>query len=89
MAHTFDVSVQMHLCGGPVATAASLQLEATLPNLLIHEQHAVATFAPNIDLCVNDYQPVDGYFEFPDLPGIGQELSEQAISNADIYTVTG
>lgn len=31
--------VQIHVCGGPIATAAALQLEATIPNFVIHERH--------------------------------------------------
>ncbi len=87
MGHVYDCAVQMHVCGGPLATAAALQLEAVIPNFLIHEHHCVSLLEKNIKLCKYDYQPKDGYFETPDLPGIGQELSEQAIAEADIVTV--
>ena len=36
----------------------------------------------NIDLGTHDYQPVDGYCAVPELPGLGQELSEQAMAGA-------
>jgi L-alanine-DL-glutamate epimerase-like enolase superfamily enzyme len=36
---------------------------------------------------IYDYQPVDGYFEVPDLPGIGQELSKEAMDTAIKATV--
>ncbi|MFS0784446.1 mandelate racemase/muconate lactonizing enzyme family protein [Bacillus sp. 1P06AnD] len=87
MAHIYDASVQMHICGGPLATAAALQLEAVIPNFQIHEHHAAALLDENIELCKYDYQPQNGYFEVPDLPGIGQELSEKAINTAYIETV--
>lgn len=87
MAHAYDVAVQAHVCGGPIAIAAALQLEAVLPNFVIHEHHAAALMQENIDLCEHDYQPENGVFSIPDLPGIGQELTAHAIANADIYTV--
>lgn len=86
MANVYDCAVQVHVCGGPIATAAALQLEAVIPNFLIHEQHAVACLKDNIATCKYDYQPRDGYFAIPDRPGIGQELTETAMSEA--YTVT-
>lgn len=86
-AHIYDVGVQMHVCGGPLATAATLQLEAAIPNFLIHEQHAAALLPKNIRSCKYDYQPVNGYFSVPELPGIGQELSDEAIETANIITV--
>lgn len=87
MANVYDCAVQVHVCGGPVATAAALQLEAVIPNFLIHEQHAVALLEDNINSCKYDYQPKNGYFEVPDLPGIGQELTEQAMASAHKVTV--
>lgn len=87
MAHVYDIPVQMHICGGPIATAAALQLEAAIPNFLIHEHHAAALLDENIESCKYDYQPVNGYFDVPELPGIGQELSEKALNSAVITTV--
>jgi L-alanine-DL-glutamate epimerase-like enolase superfamily enzyme len=60
MAHVYDAAVQIHICGGPISTAAALQLEAVIPNFLIHEHHAAALVDENIRLCVNDYQPKNG-----------------------------
>lgn len=35
-----------------------------------------------------DYLPKNGYFDVPDLPGIGQELSDKAMQEAvNIYTI--
>lgn len=87
MAHTYDIPVQLHICGGPIATAAALQLEAVIPNYLIHEHHAAALLDDNIRSCKYNYQPKQGYFEVPDLPGIGQELSEEALASAIITTL--
>jgi galactonate dehydratase len=87
MAHTYDVAVQLHVCSSPISTAAALQLEAVIPNFLIHEHHIVGTDLTNRELCVHDYQPSGGYYSVPDLPGIGNELSEYALSRADIVTI--
>lgn len=87
MAQVYDVGVQVHVCGGPQATAAALQLEAVIPNFLIHEHHQAALLEANIFTGTHDYQPVNGYFTVPDLPGLGQELSEDAIKHAVCVTV--
>jgi L-alanine-DL-glutamate epimerase-like enolase superfamily enzyme len=82
MAHVYDVGVQIHVCGGPISTAAALQLEAVIPNFVIHEHHQMALVEDNIKLCKYDYQPKNGYFEVSDRPGIGQELTETTILNS-------
>lgn len=87
MAHVYDIGVQVHCCGGPISAAAALQLEAVIPNFVIHELHASALIQDNIDLCKYDYAAKDGYFEVPELPGIGQELTEDAIANSEVVTV--
>lgn len=87
MARIYDVGVQTHICGGPQAIAAALQLEAVIPNFLIHEHHQAALLPENIETGIYDYQPVNGYFTVPDLPGIGQELSQKAMDTAVKVTV--
>ena len=87
MAHVYDIGVQVHCCGGPLSAAAALQLEAVIPNFVIHELHASALIQDNIDLCKYDYAAKDGYFEVPDLPGIGQELTDAAIAASEVVTV--
>ena len=54
---------------------------------MIHELHASALIEDNIRLCKNDYVAKGGYFEVPEEPGIGQELTDYALSNADVVTV--
>ena len=87
MAKTYEVGIQAHVCGGPVATAAALQFEAAIPNFVIHEQHAASLMPGNIALCKYDYPVKDGYYEVPDRPGIGQELSEEGLRSADIVVI--
>ncbi len=87
MAYAYDVNVQTHVCASPILKAASLHLEAVIPNFVIHEHHVVSINEVNTELCVHDYQPVNGYYSIPELPGIGNELSDFALKTADIVTV--
>lgn len=86
MAQTYDVNVQVHACGSPLSTAASLQLESTLTNFAIHEHHRVGLCDFMRRLCKYDYQPVNGKFVVPDLPGMGNELSQYALEHCDKET---
>jgi len=87
MAHVYDVTVQIHVCGGPLATAAALQIEAAIPNFIIHELHRYALLEANTGSCVHNYLPVDGYYQVPDLPGLGQELTPEAVKRSLVVTV--
>jgi L-alanine-DL-glutamate epimerase-like enolase superfamily enzyme len=86
-ADVYDIRVQAHVCGGPVATAAALQLEAAIPNFLIHEHHTYAIKHWNRELCLQDYQPVNGQFKVPDLPGLGIELNDEIVKRSPNVTV--
>ena len=83
MAYTYDVAIQIHACGSPLSTAASLQMEAAIPNFVIHEHHQCNMVHSHIKLCRYDYQPVNGRFKVPDLPGLGQELSDFVLEDRE------
>ncbi|WP_218352301.1 mandelate racemase/muconate lactonizing enzyme family protein [Alteromonas lipotrueiana] len=87
-ADIYDVRIQAHVCGGPVATAASLHLETAIPNFLIHEHHTYATKSWNRELCIQDPQPENGYISAPDTPGIGIELNDDIVYRSPNMTVT-
>ena len=87
LAALYDCSIQGHCCGGPISTAAALQVEAAIPNFIIHELHSGALKKHIRALCRYDYMPENGYYCVPDLPGIGQELSEEAMAAADHFVV--
>jgi galactonate dehydratase len=86
-AQIYDVTVQIHVCGSPISTAAALQLEAVIPNFQIHEHHVNALKYGNRELCQQDYQPVKGRFSVPDRPGLGIDLNEQVISKSPCVVV--
>ena len=81
-AYTYDVLVQAHVCGSPVASAAALHLETAIPNFLIHEHHTHATKHYNIELCDIDLQPKDGYMAVPEGPGLGIHLNDDIVSRS-------
>ncbi len=86
MAHVFDARVQVHVAGAVITNAASLHLEAAIPNFGIHEYH----FRTTQD-CINvlgkyEMQPVNGKYIVPDRPGLGQELSDFAIKTALMHS---
>ncbi len=87
MGHVYDTTCQIHVCGGPIMTAAALQLECAIPNFAIHELHRYALLEGNRNTCKYDYLPKNGYYEIPDLPGIGQELTEKSILESPKETV--
>ena len=87
MANVYDVGVQAHVCSSPLATAAALHLECVIPNFVIHEHHVFNLYDFNKELCIYDYQPVNGQYFIPDLPGLGSELSEYALTHCEKFTV--
>ena len=87
MAHAYDITCQVHVAGTGVAGAASLHVETAIPNFCIHEHHQKALMKEYIELCEYNYQPVNGRFHVPELPGIGQDLTDTVYKNSDIYVV--
>lgn len=81
-ADLYNVGIQAHVCGGPVATMAALHLETAIPNFYIHEHHTYALKDWNRELCIQDPQPVNGYFECPDVPGLGIELNDAVLKRS-------
>lgn len=87
-AYVYDCAVQLHVCGSPISTAAALQLEAVIPNFLIHEHHVRALSPEQRATCVYDDQPEAGRYTIPDRPGLGQALTPEAIESSMTITVT-
>ena len=82
MAQVYDIGVQIHVCGGPIATAAALQVEAAIPNFVIHEEHNANLTSAFVKGGKYYYAPVNGAYTVPELPGIGQEMSDFYIVGA-------
>lgn len=77
--------MQLHICASNLSIAPALHLETAIPNFTIHEHHVLFLQEDNKKLVRYDYQPVNGYYEVPDLPGLGNEWSDYAFSIAADY----
>lgn len=82
MAHAYDAGVQIHVCASPLSTAAALHMEASIPNFVIHEHHRYCLFPWVKEYCKYDYQPVNGRYKVPELPGLGNEFTDEALAKA-------
>jgi len=84
MAEAYDVAVAPHCPLGPIALAASLQLDFCTPNAFIQEQSLGIHYNQNADLL--DYLVDPGVFHYQDgfvprltNPGLGIELNEEKV----------
>jgi len=87
-ANIYDATVQVHVCGGPVSTAAALHVEAAIPNFIIHEHHTFALKHCIRELCLQDYQPKQGRYRVPQDPGLGQALNDAVVMQYLAHTIT-
>lgn len=87
VAELYGASIQTHTCNTALSVAIALQLEAAIPNFIIHEHHTTNTFKHNREEFIYDYQPVNGYFDLPTLPGLGNEPTEKTLAESVIWTV--
>lgn len=88
MAEVYDIGVQIHVCGGPLATAAALQVEAVIPNFIIHEEHCANLKASYREYGQHCYCPVNGAYTIPELPGIGEEVPEKTLQKCRKVTIS-
>lgn len=85
MAETYDFGVAPHAPYGPIALAATFQVDACTPNVFIQEQSLNIHYNQgNIDLLdfvknKEIFKYKDGFADVPKLPGLGLELEEDLI----------
>ena len=89
LAYIYDVAIQIHVAGSPLATNVALHVEAAIPNFTIHEHHVANRMDTSEGLTKYNLQPENGYFTVPELPGIGNEFLQEAIGAARQYKVIG
>lgn len=87
MAAVYDCHVQIHVCGSPISKAAALQIEAALPNFIIHEHHQRALAPESRASCMYDYQPKNSFYDIPELPGIGQEPTPETLAKCEAMII--
>lgn len=84
MAEAYDVAVAPHAPYGPVALAATLQVDSCTPNVFIQEQSLGIHYNKGFDLLdfvknKEVFQYKDGYVEIPSKPGLGLEMDEDRV----------
>lgn len=87
MAEAYDVAVAPHCPLGPIALAASLQVDACTPNFLIQEQSLGLHYHGGADLLSYLADPAvfayrDGHVPVPAGPGLGITVDEAAVRRA-------
>jgi len=85
MAEAHDMAVAPHCPLGPIALAASLQLDACSPNAFIQEQSLGIHYNKGNDLLDYLVDPTvfsykDGYVSISDKPGLGIEINEEKLT---------
>jgi galactonate dehydratase len=80
MAEAYNMRIQPHLCASPVATAAALQLDACVRNLIIQELYPYR--APEHFQIVDhapEWDVKNGRVPISDRPGLGVELVAERV----------
>ncbi|MEA3406567.1 MAG: mandelate racemase/muconate lactonizing enzyme family protein [Chloroflexota bacterium] len=79
-AEVYDLHIQPHNCAGPVATAASVQLDACITNFIIQEwfPYRDPSFYELVEEAF-ELQVENSRFTVPDTPGLGVTLNEEVI----------
>jgi galactonate dehydratase len=80
MAEIYNMRIQPHICASPVSTAAALQLDACVSNIIIQELYPyrsvehfqIVDHAPELDL-------VEGELPIPSRPGLGVSLIKERV----------
>lgn len=80
MAETFGAAVSPHNASGPVATAASVQVAFTLPNVIVIE-YAWGVPSWRSELTAGSERIERGHFAVPNTPGLGIAI-DTAIADA-------
>lgn len=84
MAEAFDIAVAPHAPYGPIALAATLQLDVCTPNVFIQEQSLGIHYNKGFDLLdfvknKEIFQYKDGFLDIPTKPGLGIEIDEELV----------
>lgn len=91
LAAAHGVYLQPHNCGGPVATAACVQLSFATPNVLIQEIFPDWPEDDRLEMVDAPYERaiVAGHLQLPDRPGLGVTLSGDYLSRCELLGEAG
>ncbi len=84
MAEAYDIAAAPHAPYGPIALAATLQIDVCSPNVFIQEQSLGIHYNKGFDLLdfvknKEIFQYKDGYVDIPTKPGLGLEIDEDKV----------
>lgn len=81
LTHAFGKQIMIHNAKPTLATAASLQLLASIPNGANFQEYAGKrlhqNYGPLFELFDNYFEFEDGYLKIPELPGLGLVVNEK------------
>jgi galactonate dehydratase len=78
IAEGYYAQMAPHVWGGPVITAAALQIDAAIPNFLIQESIHKGDGFFN-ELVTEPFVWENGYYSLPKAPGLGVDLKMEAV----------
>lgn len=80
----YNLHVQPHNCGGPVSTAACVQVDAVITNFCVQEVFPFFTDG-RYDILENPFETTieNGVINVRDLPGLGVSLNDDYLSRFD------
>ncbi|SHO50629.1 galactonate dehydratase [Anaerocolumna xylanovorans] len=89
MAEAFDIAVAPHAPYGPIALAATLQIDTCTPNVFIQEQSLGIHYNQGFDLLdfvknKEIFQFQDGYLNIPMGYGLGLEIDEEMVERVSL-----
>lgn len=84
MAEAYDIAAAPHAPYGPIALAATLQIDSCSPNVFIQEQSLGIHYNKGFDLLdfvenKEIFQYQDGFIGLPDKPGLGLVIDEAKV----------
>lgn len=80
VAESYHAAVVTHNALGPVLTAASAHLDASIPNFLVQEYSTDIDEGPESAAFTTSIRRDGGYLLVPDAPGLGVTLDESAVT---------
>lgn len=84
IAEAYHSAVVTHNFLGPVITAASLHLDASIPNFVTQE-YTKADESDAFAVYKVAYQREGGYIPIPDVPGLGVEIDDELIAETPFH----
>jgi galactonate dehydratase len=87
MAEVYYVGLAPHNPNGPIATAASVQVDTCTPNFLIQE-YAISDEVLKREITTLYLDLADGHFVVPDRPGLGVDIDEVALARHPYQATT-